>query len=211
MFLKQLSHSLLSTLTLSGGGDYVIIGGRKYHYVKIGNQLWLAENLDYKWNGLIIDSQGQYTGVPKATYPNGDEATYGQQGNKYGLLYNWFALKYLDDNKRTLLPDGWRVPTVTDYSTLSQFIGSGAGKKLKSISGWNNGGNGTDDYGFTGVPAGYFFGSFYSLGQYSWYGTVTQIGSYDFYFWYLQDNNDNINQSSVNKSYRVSLRLTKDV
>lgn len=146
-----------------GDGDFVEIGGRRYPVVKIGNQLWMAENLDYKWTGLTIGgSYDPYEENPHAWYYNNDEATYGIDGTyKCGLLYNWFAADYLEVNKATLLPDGWHVPTSIEFDTLATTVGgtSNAGKKLKALddsvlSNWPSGWNGTDEYGFKVLPSG---------------------------------------------------------
>jgi uncharacterized protein (TIGR02145 family) len=88
-----------------GGGDFVEIGGRRYPVVKIGNQLWMAENLDYAWSGLTIG--GSIGSDPRANYYDNDETTYGWSGYKCGLLYNWAAVAELAD----LLPDGWHIPS----------------------------------------------------------------------------------------------------
>lgn len=147
MFLKQLNHSLLSTLPLSGGEkvDYVIVGGRKYPVVKIGKQLWTSENLDYVWDGLHYPASS-YETYEAATYYNHNET-------EYGLLYNNLATTVPN------LPDGWRVPSESDVNTLITTIGSSnAATKLKSTSNWLNG-NGTDDYGFNLKPSGRSMGN----------------------------------------------------
>lgn len=160
----------------------VTIGGREYRTVTIGTATWLAENLDYKFQ---VDGSQIPIGVsgtpstPSAWYYGNDEATYGVDGNRYGLLYNWYAAKYLEDNKSTLLPEGWRVPSGTDWDTLATAVGGAdtAGTILKSAAGWTNGA-GTDDYGFSGVPAGlYTSGSFYALGSFNWFWTPETLSS----------------------------------
>lgn len=137
-------------------GNTVVIGGRTYPTVQIGSQVWLAENLDLKAQGIDINPAGA-PATPAAWYYDRDEATYGVNGNKYGLLYNWYAAKLLDDNKATLFP-GWHVPTLADFKTLTTSCGGGsvAGGKLKSTNGWKNNGNGTDEFGFAAYPAGYY-------------------------------------------------------
>ena len=147
-----------------GGSDYlckweepntVEIGGREYRTVKIGNQEWLAENLDYKWTGLDIGPSGTPS-AQAAWYYNNDESTYGANGNKYGLLYNWWAVNYLSNHLSELMvPEGWHVPSKDEIQTLISSAGGSsiAGKKLKSTTGWSSGGNGTDDYGFSLVPS----------------------------------------------------------
>lgn len=161
----------------------VTIGGREYRTVTIGNASWLAENLDYKFQ---VDGSQIPIGVsgtpstPSAWYYGNDESTYGVDGNKYGLLYNWYAAKYLEDNKSTLLPEGWRVPSGTDWDTLATAVGGAdnAGTILKSAAGWTNGA-GTDDYGFSALPAGQYdstFG-FVSLGLFNFFWTANEISS----------------------------------
>lgn len=137
----------------------VKIGGRRYPVVKIGNQLWMAENLDWKWDGLDVGGSYSVYTVPHAWYYNNDEATYGVNGNKYGLLYNGYALRNLADGLVDGIPSGWRVASYADYSTLISSVGSDSGTKLKSTSGWNGSGNGTDDYGFNGVACGVIINS----------------------------------------------------
>lgn len=166
----------------------VIIGGRAYNVVTIGNQQWMAENLDYKYTGLticntsnpmtntVIDSDAATENIIKgATYYDYDETTYGINGNRYGLLYNWPAVEYLENNKNALgIPTGWRVPTETDFKTLRTNAGGFTDSRIKlaSLSGWSNGNNGTDDYGFNGVPAGY------GIGYQDIFNNITNMTSY---------------------------------
>jgi len=165
---------------------YVTIGGRQYKTVTIGNQEWLAENLDYKfsYNGstLPIGSSGNPI-TPAAWYYDNNETSYGIDGTyKCGLLYNWYAAKYLEDNKATLLPNGWHVPTSNDWNTLLTEVGdiSTAGTKLKALNNsvngsWPTGWNGTDDYGFNGIPSGDRYDSiYYDINSSCTYWTSTE-------------------------------------
>ena len=154
----------------------VEIGGRWYPYVQIGNQLWLAENLDYKfsYNGSTLPiGLNNLPSTPAAWYYNNDEAAYGIDGTyKCGLLYNWYAAKYLDDNKDTLLPGEWHVPTSNELDTLATNVGgtSIGGTKLKSldnsvIQGFPSNWNGTNDYEFNAIPSGAKGEQFNNLGS----------------------------------------------
>jgi uncharacterized protein (TIGR02145 family) len=98
--------------------------------------------------------------------------------SKYGRLYTWAAAMdsagvWSENGKgcgyqktctptypvQGACPSGWHLPTKAEYDTLFAAIGGSetAGEKLKSTSGWSEGGNGTDDYSFSASPAGYRF------------------------------------------------------
>lgn len=203
-----------------GGGNVVTIGGRDYPYVQIGNQLWLAENLDYKFqvNGsqIPIGETGTPT-TPAAWYNNNDEATYGIDGTyKCGLLYNWHALKYLEDNKATLLPDGWHVPTRTEWETLTTEVGGSnvAGTKLKATNGvidgsWPSNWNGTDDYGFCALPAGYYYNTF-QIGTSSCFWNITEDGKSFAYNSTIVAEHNSVTTSTYSKKRGHPVRLVKD-
>lgn len=170
-------------------GNPLILDGRLYKTVTIGNQTWMAENLDYKFNGLQLNNSSWSYDTKQADYYDKDEATYGVNGNKYGLLYNFIATKYLNDNKSTLIP-GWHVPTLEEWNTLIEYAGGNnvAGSKLKSTTDWMSGppgADGTDEYGFNAKPAGY--GSdddnvvtFTGVGTVTYFLTSTPIGEGNF-------------------------------
>ena len=197
------------TLTYSGfdltfGGatlyyDVAVIGGKEYNTVKIGNQVWMAENLDYAFEETNPESYYTY-------YDNSD--TYKDRG----LLYNHYAAMDLNANRATLCP-GWHLPTVAEFETLITYIGADAGKKLKSTTGWLDGGNGTDDYGFNGKPAG-----MYNYGGTGYVGIEAQVkywtqNSYsdsDRYTRVLLYNNDSFVSGLMDKLSRCSIRLIKD-
>lgn len=190
------------------------IGGRTYRTVNIGGVTWMAENLDFKFSGCNIPSSGMSaTSDPQAAYYNYDEATYGWDGRKCGLLYNWYAAKLLDDNKDTLCP-GWHVATNAEWADLMTAVG-GTGPVLKSTadeapwatSSWA----GTNDYGFTVLPGGYFANnnSFSSSGSYCMFWTST---SYDSSSAYRRgfSTGTGMDSGRLDKSYQFSIRLVKD-
>ena len=144
--------------------------GQVYKTVKISDQIWMAENLNYDYN----------MGTAKS-YCYNDEAA---NCEKYGRLYTWAAAmdsaakfsnagkgcgygekynpkKYSPRKIRGICPEGWHLPSDAEWETLFTAVGGKyvAGTKLKSSNGWNNGydkttGNGTDEYGFSVLPAG---------------------------------------------------------
>ena len=189
----------------------VTIGGREYKAVQSGNQLWTKENLDWKWDGLPIGVNDRSSDEQRASYYNNDEATYGVNGNKYGLLYNVPAINYLESNKRTMLPNGWHVPTISDFDTLFTSIGSDIGTKLKATTGWTSG-NGTDDYGFSAFPTGYYqYGSFRDVGTYTCFSSSElSPGTYNTRGYYC-NTDSNIHTVGYSPEFRVSIRLVKNL
>jgi uncharacterized protein (TIGR02145 family) len=186
----------------------VEIGGREYKIVQIGNQWWMAENLDWKFSGCVIGSTDTSTTDPRGNYYNNDETSYGINGNKYGLLYNWPAAVIVN----TMAPTGWRVPLVNDVNALIAFLGSQPGTQLKSKTGWDNDGNGTDIYGYAGVPTGYRQTSFMGINSATAFWTLTEIGQYDAYARTLTSSYTGIGgELGTNKGFRFSIRLVKDI
>ena len=185
------------------------IGGRTYPTVNIGGKTWMAENLDLRTDGITIGTTGSPS-TPAAWYYNNSAETYGEHGNKYGLLYNWYAVKHLIDNAATIIP-GWHVPTTSEWDALATAVGgsSTAGTKLKSTTGWSSG-NGDGSYGFAAFPAGYQnSGSFYNLGSYANFWTATEFSSSNAY---SRDFSTGASMTSYyyNKSHGYSVRLVKD-
>jgi uncharacterized protein (TIGR02145 family) len=132
---------------------------RNYKTTKIGNQTWMAENL----NCDVIGSKCY----------NNDPANC----DRYGRLYNWMmALK--------VCPSGWHLPSDAEWITLTDYVGNNAGTKLKATSGWNNNGNGTDDYGFAALPGGRGSsgGGFLDAGYYGyWWSSSVYRANYAYY------------------------------
>ena len=75
-----------------------------------------------------------------------------ENGTKYGKLYNWYAVT----DKRGLAPEGWHISSDAEWRNTTDFLGGedAAGTKMKSSSGWTGDGNGTNESGFSGLPAG---------------------------------------------------------
>jgi uncharacterized protein (TIGR02145 family) len=126
--------------------------------VAIGGQVWMSENLnvDTFRNGEPIPEarsdqewrKASEEGMPVWCFFANDPIN----GEKYGKLYNWYAI----NDARGLAPTGWRIPTERDWTILINYLGGLdlAGKKLKSTEGWSNNGNGTNESGFTALPGG---------------------------------------------------------
>lgn len=141
-----------------------------YKVVKIGNQVWMAENLRYlpvaQNNGEFIEAGNSSSpGFGVAGYSGNDLVVAKSHENykKYGVLYNWWAATYggnASDLKPSgvqgICPDGWHLPSDAEWEELINFLGGEgiAGNKMKSSSGWDDGGNGTNSSGFNALPGG---------------------------------------------------------
>jgi uncharacterized protein (TIGR02145 family) len=146
----------------------VEIDGKTYRTVQIRDKIWLADNLDYQFTGLTIDptmGYNSYTPIetdvgPRACYLE-DETT--AKSKNHGLSYNWYAVKYLHDNRATLLPPGWRVPSFTELRELVAYsskdgtpLGASSGTRLKSKTDWTTGTTGLNYDGFDAKAAGIY-------------------------------------------------------
>jgi uncharacterized protein (TIGR02145 family) len=131
--------------------------------ITVGNQVWMSENLnvDKFRNGNPIPQAKTAEEWKKAgdlkkpawCYYNNDPAN----GSKYGKLYNWYAV----NDSRGLAPVGWHIPSIEEWTILTDKLGVDweKGKKMKSEKGWNPtnsgaDGNGTNEIGFSALPGG---------------------------------------------------------
>ena len=135
--------------------------GQTYKTVTVGKQTWMAENLNYAYTGVPYNYySGSTSDSTSWCYSNA-----AANCTKYGRLYTWAAAMdsvgtWSTNSKgcgygtacsptypvRGICPEGWHLPTNAEFETLFTAVGgqSTAGKMLKSTSGWNSSGNGTD-------------------------------------------------------------------
>lgn len=190
---------------------FTVIGGKTYPTVTLpdGHE-WLALNLDYAWTGLSVPTSGaSNVTTPQAMYYNYDEA-YGWDGIKRGLLYNHYAVSYLETNKATLCP-GWHVPTKDEFDALETALGGyDYGYKLKSTTGWDNDGNGTDAYGFAGYPSGYFSITFRDITLKLYFWTQTTTSSNNAWAKMLSSSSNSTSNTNTVRGRQYSVRLIKD-
>jgi uncharacterized protein (TIGR02145 family) len=120
-----------------------------YKWVKIRDQIWMAENMAWEGDTTIVEVNSNDAWSRARTgycYYSCNKEQY----EKYGIFYQFKAA--LD-----VWPDGWHLPTPTEWEILAQSIGGleVAGKHLKTRTGWKEEGNGTNYTGFSGLPAGF--------------------------------------------------------
>ena len=151
------------------GMETVTYEGQVYNTVIIGEQCWFKENLNV--GEKISSLNGMYdNGILEKYCYNGDDANC----ETYGALYQWKeTMQYnFTEGARGICPEGWHIPTNEEWKTLEGAVdtqfdigdptwnntlwrGSDVGIKLKSTTGWDENGNGTNDFGFSALPVGY--------------------------------------------------------
>jgi uncharacterized protein (TIGR02145 family) len=165
-FKAKTGHYLVAgTITVYANWQINDIDGNIYHEVKIGNQIWMVENLmTTKLNDGTPLKLVSVDSLWGSRYSSDYCWMYFDAGNKisYGALYRWPAV-----GTQKLAPDGWRVPDDDDWSQLLTYLGdaSTAGGKLKATGTtyWNQPNTGaTDLYGWKGVGGGIRYDNFFS-------------------------------------------------
>jgi len=175
----------LLNITLHGASS----GGDTYEFVTIGGKKWMKKNLN-------IETDSSWC------YDNADANC-----DKYGRLYAWNAAK-------KACPSGWHLPIRQEWEDLYTAVGGAglAGKKLKASSGWNNNGNGTNDYGFSALPGG-GRGSdvgFVDAGYYGHWWTATERVDGNAYLQRMGYYDDDVNESYYYKDGGYSVRCVAD-
>ncbi|MCL1955932.1 MAG: PEGA domain-containing protein [Fibromonadales bacterium] len=174
--------------------------GKTYKMVKIGNQTWMAENMNYEVKSFFgIFSTGSKCYDNNTVYCD-----------KYGRLYDWSAAK-------DACPEGWHLPSNIEWQELVDFARQLAGRKLKSRNGWSNNGNGTDAYGFSALPGGYggsdgTISGFGYAGNYGAWWSSSELNSFKAYNWFIRYDDDNAKPNPYNsdKNNLLSVRCLQD-
>ena len=203
---------------------------QRYRTVKIGNQVWMAENLNYAYTGVPFNKDDNTSDSTSWCYDN-DPANC----TKYGRLYTWAAAmdsvgEWSTNGKgcgykaecwptypvRGICPVGWHLPSDQEFVTLIEAVGttSTAGKVLKSTSGWYNNSNGSDAYSFSALPAGEWYSDwdFVNDGIYAYFWSSSELSGYDYSAcrMFLSYRGDEASRDVVGKDYGLSVRCVKD-
>jgi len=201
------SIALSSSATLSGSsntsseGDSDFTGtsgtftdnrdNKFYKWVKIGSQIWMAENLNYVANGSKCGNGSKLTEDNTTTC------------DTYGRLYNWVTAMASSASSiatpsgvQGVCPNSWHLPSRAEWNTLIKFIApncpdnspcADVGTKLKAAKNWDSYSGipvGTDNYGFSALPGGdgLYVGLFEDVGKYGgWWSASEQYKTYGNY------------------------------
>lgn len=202
-------------------------GGQTYNTIQVFDQCWMKENLNV---GTMLSAD---------VYPsdNGVDEKYCYEDlesncNKYGGLYMWDELMQYTTTPRSrgLCPPGWHIPDSEEWKILlgsvdSEFgighpswdgfqCGSDVGLRLKSTELWADNGNGTDDFGFTILPAGFYM--YFPPGSYGneyWSGdfrTSSEGTGWSAWNWNFHKLYETTRHYDDEKEFGYSVRCLKD-
>ena len=222
VIIPGLSAANPKTKPTSGYGPNITdVDGNSYKTVYIGTQQWMGENLKTsKYNdGTPIPNVTDNMQWPNLTsgawcnYDNKDSL-----GNIYGKLYNWYVVSPTTNGNKNVCPLGWHVPTDTEWTVLSDYLGgeSIAGGKMKEvgISKWlSPNTDATNTSFFSGLPGGHrgYFGSFDNSGFITgyWWSSTLDYSGYAFRR-FLSYSNGSFGKSNDPIIGGLSIRCLKD-
>ena len=212
------------------------IDGNVYKTVKLGNQVWMREN-------LRTTRYADGTPIPLGTeassttayryYPEDNSANV----SDYGYLYNWAAVMNGSASSEAnpsgvqgICPDGWHVPSDAEWTELENYVSSQSqyvcgsststiAKALASEEGWysyygecavGNNPDANNATGFSARPAGYYFGSYINFGDFAIFWSATQGGSNLAYYRFLDCYNAFVRKFNDSKNYGYSVRCVRN-
>jgi uncharacterized protein (TIGR02145 family) len=197
--------------------------GQEYETVQIGDQCWMAENLNIgtRINGNL--NQTDNGTIEKYCYNNSESNC-----DTYGGLYQWDEIMIYTTTAgiKGICPDGWHIPTDSEWEILEGTVdsqypvgdpewdidgyrGFDVGLNLKSNFGWI--GNGTDPYGFSALPSGtrYYTGGFDYLGGFGAWWSSEEFSPNKTWMRLLNNPGDQSLRSSQYKDIGYSVRCLK--
>ena len=190
----------------------IVYEGQTYRTIGIKTQMWFAENLNYE-----VDNSYCYNNSPDSCA-------------KYGRLYTWRAaidsLKLATDadhpldcdygklcgltgTVRGICPEGWHIPTSTEWETLYSAMDSS--HYAMQAKGYDNWSSATDAYGFSVLPAGYYNGSrFDGVGSATYFWSATESRN-AVYHWYMNVAGWGLGSGNFgSRNFTMSVRCVKD-
>jgi uncharacterized protein (TIGR02145 family) len=198
--------------------------GHVYKWVKIGGQIWMAENLAY---APTVCGPKANCGIYVYDYQGA--GNYGENYSLYGCLYDW-------ETAQKVCPEGWHLPSDEEWMELEQFLGmplkeldrewdtrgenENVGGKLKEtgFSHWNKpNGGATDEFGFCARPGGIYAYQFWDISSRFWgikdgaiFWTASQTDSNNAMFRLLGSLGYGINRAHMDKKNHLSVRCIKN-
>ena len=205
--------------TMTDSSDY-----SHYYTIKIGNQIWMAQNLKSAGQGVSLGSTTSET-EPYYYYVNGDESN----TDEYGYLYNWAAAmngaSSSTDNPsgvQGICPNGWHLPSDAEWTQLTDYLGgtenTGAilsGQPAGEDQYWQTGTlTESGDFGksgFNALPAGYYDRDYNVFGSGACFWSATEYNSTGAYHRTLASSDLEVTGGNAGKFRGFSVRCVKNL
>jgi uncharacterized protein (TIGR02145 family) len=195
--------------------------GNPYKWVKIGEQVWMSENLAYLPE---VSPSSVGSNSAKHYYVYGYNGT-DTNAAKNTINYSTYGVLYNSSAAMAACPSGWHLPDDEEWKQLERTLGMSqseadniewrgidTGTILKATSGWGLNYNGTDDFGFSALPGGcrYNYGGFFNGGiNGSWWSSTEDSTGF---VWdrSLACSGSSVHRYYFPKEYGYSVRCVKD-
>ncbi len=190
------------------------IDGNEYKTVKIGDQVWMAENLrtttfnDGTPIPAVVGNEqwGKNNGPGYCWYDNDEIAN----NNTYGVLYNWYAI-----SNENLCPPGWHIPSAEEWDILASLFEDNPAGELKetgTVHWETSSANVTNSTGFTALPGGLrsSIGRFEGIRRYGVWWTTTEGSHSNFASRTLYTEQKTVQPGQFPRLAGLSVRLVKD-
>jgi len=206
------------------------IDGNVYNGIRVGSQVWMAENLRVtKYpSGVDIPHITDNTAWANLEDNDTDDAYcfYNNEVNsEYGALYTWAAA--MGDNAvsssekpsgvQGICPDGWHLPSLEEWLEFINYRGGDvAGGKMKETGNehWLSPNTGaTNQDGFSALPGGsrgWGSGTFIGSGEIGYWWTSTQLDDSTSKLRSLSSDNAGVGLPNGSKSSGSSVRCIQD-
>jgi uncharacterized protein (TIGR02145 family) len=221
---------------IANAGDVTDVDGNVYQTVRIGNQVWMTENLRVtKYNDGVTaifkdTSSATWANAttPKYCFYNNTNST--NSNKKYGILYNWYVVD--PANPKKISPTGWHVPTDGEWDTLQNYLiangynwdgtttGNKIAKSMAARTDWQThattGKTGCDltknnRSGFSALPGGIRYnGTFTFQGGHGDWWSATAADASGAWNRYFHSELDYLGRGNFSKSSGFSVRLVRD-
>ena len=173
--------------------------GKTYETIKIGNQIWMAENLAFKLDtGCWVYNDDETNVV-------------------LGYLYNWEAAL-------EACPSGWHLPSDNEWTIITNYLGNkyDAGGKMKTIKYWQEPNSGASNESlFNALPAGFYYRAYYvqlsdyfftynGLKKFALFWSSSSMDKKNAWRRSLHHDNSGIGRDASDKTFGLSVRCIKN-
>ncbi|MGF1586295.1 MAG: fibrobacter succinogenes major paralogous domain-containing protein [Bacteroidales bacterium] len=215
----------IETLELVNSGFTDTRDGNHYNVVKIGNQIWMANNLKYLPSVVGPGTDSQSTSYYYVYDYDGTDVIAAKATSNYGtygVLYNWTAAMNSSASSSSnpsgvqgVCPTGWHLPSGAEWTELTDYLcgESIAGGKLKETgtTHWSSPNTGaTNETGFSALPGGYLHGAFADIGNFGMWWHASEGNLFFAGYRFVGYEFSEVRKATYSKALGFSVRCLRD-